>query len=116
MSDDKFSFETPENDRRVALARAKLCAGGCLKTWDEAGGGWMEFATGSTLQTFWRCNECSAKHVATQGTAIANPPGEYQDPGPKRAAEAKAHLLKLEKGKTEDLASEKSHSSEGDPS
>lgn len=42
-------------DTRLAEARKLPCSGGCLRTWDQAGGGWLDLQSG---QPSWRCHDC----------------------------------------------------------
>ncbi len=55
---EKSSIETPEMEPRIGVARHKPCDGGCGRSWDEAGGGWMYFGGDGQLEAKWKCDAC----------------------------------------------------------
>lgn len=45
----------PGLDERLREAQQSLCSGGCQRTWDQAGGGWLDM---QDERPTWRCQDC----------------------------------------------------------
>lgn len=68
----RLSFETPENETRIAVARNKPCRG-CGRSWAECDGGWMRFAEDVALEASWACSECFDAEPKPPGWGAGEP-------------------------------------------
>ena len=68
MIDKSRAMLTIESERDALVVEESSkhpCWGGCGKSWDEAGGGWMTFESdgegGTTTTPGWRCDSCDTE-------------------------------------------------------
>lgn len=83
MSGEKFSFETVGNATRAAIAPLTPCED-CKVAYDETPEHWHEFATGTEIESTWRCGPCAAVRGAAMTGAKCN------DPSPRHAPRSRS--------------------------